>query len=232
MGSAVTKKSGIKGSVRKSAEKSAPRKIPAAERALMDTLITAGEISDPEGPRGRLLAAAAQLFQDKGFARTTVRDIAGEVGILSGSIFHHFRNKEELLCQVMLEVTRVARARMNAAVARATDPRDCLLACIRCELEAIHGIAVPGFPILVAEWRSLSADNQRLVLAERERYEAIWIEALSARPEGVGIADPQLARKLLLGALAHTHSWFRPRRGGLSLPALTEQALIMVWPQT
>ena len=207
------------------------RKGTAGERKLMAALIAAGAISDPQGPRGRLLHAAARLFQEKGFAQTTVRDIAAEVGILSGSIFHHFRNKEELLCQVMLEVSRVARARMDAAVAEQRDPRARLLACIRCELEAIHGLAVPGFPILVSEWRSLSAASQQQVLAEREQYEAIWIAVLAARPAGVGVADAQLARKLLLGALAHSHSWFKPRRRGLTLDALAAEVLLMAWPE-
>ena len=46
-----------------------------------------------DSPRGRLLSAAAHLFRDKGFDRTTVRDIAASVGIQSGSIFHHFKSK-------------------------------------------------------------------------------------------------------------------------------------------
>lgn len=200
------------------------------QEAVVSDMVAAGEICDPQGPRGRLLNAAARLFQDKGFARTTVRDIAAEVGILSGSIFHHFRNKEALLCEVMLEVTRVARARMAAAVSEEEGARERLLACIRCELEAIHGLAVPGFPILVSEWRSLSAENQRAVLVERDRYEAIWLFCLEARPAGSGVSDPQLARKLILGALAHSHSWFKPRNRGLTLNGLAEQALLMVWP--
>ena len=57
-----------------------------------------------DSPRGRLLSAAAHLFRDKGFDRTTVRDIAASVGIQSGSIFHHFKSKEDILFAVMEEV--------------------------------------------------------------------------------------------------------------------------------
>lgn len=201
----------------------------AEDATLVRALVSAGSISDPDGPRGRLIGAAARLFQDKGFALTTVRDIAAEVGILSGSIFHHVKNKEELLCAIMLEVTRLAKARMAAAVERQTHPRDRLLACITCELEAIHGLAVPGFPILVTEWRCLSPANQAKVLAEREQYEAIWLQVLEQRPPDCGIADPQLARRLLLGALSHTHNWFKPRGRGLTMKTLAEQALLTVW---
>ncbi|WP_105104283.1 TetR/AcrR family transcriptional regulator [Microbulbifer pacificus] len=208
----------------------AGRLKPADEVRLVQELVSSGCISDPAGPRGRLISAAARLFQDKGFALTTVRDIAAEVGILSGSIFHHVKNKEELLCAIMLEVTRLARARMAAAVDQQVHPRDRLLACIICELEAIHGLAVPGFPLLVTEWRCLSSENQVRVLAEREQYEALWVEVLQQRPPGGGVADAQLARRLLLGALSHTHSWFKPRGRGLTMNTLAEQALLTVWP--
>ncbi|SDK13387.1 TetR/AcrR family transcriptional regulator [Microbulbifer yueqingensis] len=190
----------------------------------MDSLVACGELTDPSSPRGRLLNAAAHLFVEKGFARTTVRDIAGEVGILSGSIFHHFRSKEEILCQVMREVTLFARARMAQAAAQASSPTSKLRACILCELEAIHGRAVPGFTILVSEWRSLSGKNQAVVLALREEYEQLWREVLE---EAESVADPALARRLLQGALSHTYHWFRQKDGGLSLGELADELVVL-----
>ncbi|WP_237056856.1 TetR/AcrR family transcriptional regulator [Microbulbifer sediminum] len=188
----------------------------------MEALVAQGELTDPASPRGRLLNAAALLFVEKGFARTTVRDIAAEVGILSGSIFHHFRSKEAILCQVMREVTIFARARMEAAVAQERTPRGRLRACILCELEAIHGRAVPGFTILVSEWRSLSPESQRQVLQLRERYERLWRDVLA---EAGRMDDPALARRLLQGSLAHSYHWFRPKKQGLSLDELAGQVL-------
>lgn len=197
-------------------------------RQLITSLVADGILTDPESPRGRLLNAAARLFEQKGFARTTVRDLAAEVGILSGSIFHHFASKEAILCQVMQEVVQYARARMEYAVSRAKTPRDRLRACILCELEAIHGLAVPGFSILVVEWRSLSAESQKQVLKLRDEYEALWCEVIeNALPR---CSDPALTRRLLAGALIHTHSWFKPRGRGLSLSELAEETLQIFAP--
>ena len=194
-----------------------------SRKALISSLVTSGDLTDPESPRGKLLNAAARLFEQKGYARTTVRDIAAEVGILSGSIFHHFANKEEILFCVMQEVTVYARARMQEAVAAAESPREKLRACIQCELEAIHGLAVPGFSILVLEWRSLSLENQRKVLRLRDDYEQIWRDTLSVA-NGVDV-DPALTRRLLQGALTHTHTWFQPRGRGLTLEQLADEVL-------
>ncbi|MDR9778931.1 helix-turn-helix domain-containing protein, partial [Rhizobium hidalgonense] len=47
-----------------------------------------------DSPRGKILRVAAYLFQQQGYTRTTVRDIATMVGIQSGSLFHHFKSKD------------------------------------------------------------------------------------------------------------------------------------------
>ncbi|WP_237065228.1 TetR/AcrR family transcriptional regulator [Microbulbifer guangxiensis] len=199
------------------------------DRTLIDQLVADGELSDPASTRGRLLNCGARLFQQKGFARTTVRDIGAEVGILSGSIFHHFSSKEEILRCVMEEVIRFARARMAAAVAAEEDPRDQLRACIRCELEAVHGHSVPGFSILVLEWRSLSSESQASVLRLRDSYEQIWREVFTRL--GRPLDDPALSRRLIQGAIAHTHNWFRPEGKTLSLEGLSGQILAVFAPE-
>ena len=51
--------------------------------------------------RMELVRAAARLFRDRGYERTTVRDIGNAVGLQSGSLFYHFRTKEEILVAVM-----------------------------------------------------------------------------------------------------------------------------------
>ncbi|TMJ43828.1 MAG: helix-turn-helix transcriptional regulator, partial [Alphaproteobacteria bacterium] len=48
-----------------------------------------------------IVSAAAKVFRTKGYHAATVRDIAEEVGILKGSLYHHFASKEELLYLVV-----------------------------------------------------------------------------------------------------------------------------------
>ncbi|MCO1334251.1 TetR/AcrR family transcriptional regulator [Microbulbifer sp. OS29] len=195
---------------------------------LICALVAQGVLTDPDSARGRLLNAAARLFEQKGYARTTVRDLAAEIGILSGSIFHHFSSKEQILCAVMREVTIFAGARMRSAAERSASPQERLKACIQSELEAIHGLAVPGFSILVVEWRSLSEESQQEVLRLREEYEQIWLDAISAAHCAGG--DPALVRRLLVGALSHTYSWFKPRDNGLTISDLAGRILAIFAP--
>ena len=51
--------------------------------------------------RNELVVAAAKLFKENSFDRTTVRMLAAATGIKSGSLFHHFKGKEEILVAVI-----------------------------------------------------------------------------------------------------------------------------------
>jgi TetR/AcrR family transcriptional regulator, cholesterol catabolism regulator len=195
---------------------------------VMRELVDNGQLTDPDSARGKLLQTAAHLFRNKGFERTTVRDLASAVGIQSGSIFHHFRSKDEILRAVMEETIRYNTALMRAALAEAGSVRERVLALIRCELQSIMGGTGEAMAVLVYEWRSLSEQGQRQVLALRDIYEDLWLEVLGqAKEAGYIRADVFITRRFLTGALSWTTTWFRVE-GSLSLDELAEQALILV----
>lgn len=200
-----------------------------SQNQILQSLIAENLVSDPKGARGRLLQEAARLFREKGYERTTVRDLAAAVGIQSGSLFHHFRTKEEILKAVMVETIRLNTALMQAAMEVAETPKDKLRALVRAELESINGQTGEAMAVLVFEWRSLSADSQSEVLELRDIYEALWLEVLGTlKDEGRLLADPFVVRRMLTGALSWTVTWYRPERGGLSLDGLTDQVMAML----
>ena len=51
--------------------------------------------------RDELLGLAASMFAERGLRATTVRDIADGAGILSGSLYHHFSSKEEMVDELL-----------------------------------------------------------------------------------------------------------------------------------
>ena len=64
--------------------------------------MTTGTPSPPPATRrDELLELAAAMFADRGLRATTVRDIADAAGILSGSLYHHFSSKEEMVDEVL-----------------------------------------------------------------------------------------------------------------------------------
>jgi AcrR family transcriptional regulator len=196
---------------------------------ILQALIADNLVSDPAGARGRLLKEAARLFRDKGYERTTVRDLAAAVGIQSGSLFHHFRTKEEILKAVMVETIHLNTALMQAATEVADSARDKLRALIRAELESVNGQTGEAMAVLVFEWRSLSIDAQAEILKLRDIYEQLWLDVLgSLKQEGDLEADPFVVRRMLTGALSWTVTWYKPGRGGLSLDKLTDEIMAMM----
>jgi len=196
---------------------------------IVQSLIADNLVSDPDSARGRLLREAARLFRDKGYERTTVRDLAAAVGIQSGSLFHHFRTKEEILKAVMVETIRLNTAVMQAAMDAADSSREKLRALVSAELESINGQTGEAMAVLVYEWRSLSETSQAEVLKLRDIYETLWLDVLgSLKEDGSLLADPFVVRRMLTGALSWTVTWYRPERGGLTLDGLTDQVVAML----
>lgn len=191
-------------------------------------LIASGQVTDPESARGKLLQTAAHLFRNKGYERTTVRDLAGAVGIQSGSIFHHFKSKDDILRAVMQETIHYNTALMRAELVEAGSVRERVLALIRCELQSIMGGSGEAMAVLVYEWRSLSPEGQAAVLALRDIYEQIWLQVLGeAKDAGFIKGDVFITRRFLTGALSWTTTWFRAQ-GSMTLEQLAQEALLLV----
>ncbi|QKK03432.1 MAG: TetR/AcrR family transcriptional regulator [Pseudomonadota bacterium] len=178
--------------------------------------------------RDRLIAAAARLFRQRGYERTSVRQLADAVGILSGSVFHHFASKEDILMAVMTTTIEAMTERLQAAGCSATAPLERLRALVRTELDLLHGDTRDGVAVAFFQWHSLGEGNQTRVLALREDYERIWLKALeAARAAGLIRADPFITRRLLTGALGWTIYWYRPD-GPLDTDHLAEEIICLV----
>lgn len=64
-------------------------------------MTTRAQTPPPATRRDELLELAATMFAQRGLRATTVRDIADAAGILSGSLYHHFASKEEMVDEVL-----------------------------------------------------------------------------------------------------------------------------------
>lgn len=193
--------------------------------ALTQQLVSEGTIVDPSSAKGLLLKAAATLFREKGFDRTTVRELAKEIGILSGSLFHHYASKQEILRNVMEQTILLNTARMELALSQNDSTKDKLHALILCELQAILIDTGAEMAVLVYEWRALNPENQELILELRDHYESLWLGVLeSAYQEGIITVAPSILRRLLAGAISWSINWYK-HGGELSLVSLSEMTL-------
>jgi AcrR family transcriptional regulator len=197
-------------------KKADPARLSASQRAALARIGArrGGSLSgaDGAGPlraREHLLAVAVREFSRKGFARTSVRDIAQAAGIQPGSLYHHFASKDDLFVAAhsagMREVTRL----VEAATARSHDPWERLEIAFTVHIRHL----ISGNDLTVWTGASLflfeSPEMQRQLRAERDRFEAVYRRLIADLPLPAGI-DRSLLRLQLLGALNWTRTWYRP----------------------
>jgi TetR/AcrR family transcriptional regulator, cholesterol catabolism regulator len=72
--------------------------------------------------RKEILDAAMEVFAEKGIMAATVRDIGDRAGILSGSLYHHFASKEEMIVEILVPVVRGQTEIFDRIVADTDDP--------------------------------------------------------------------------------------------------------------
>lgn len=75
-----------------------------------------------EARRRQILAAAVEVFAEKGFHTSRVSDIATRAGVAYGLVYHYFRNKDEILRTIFLERWAIVLQVIESAVNDAETP--------------------------------------------------------------------------------------------------------------
>lgn len=140
--------------------------------------------AQPASRRDELLDLAATMFAERGLKATTVRDIADSAGILSGSLYHHFKSKEQMVEEVLKDFLDWLFARYQEILDSETTPLGQLTGLFMASFEAIehrHAQVV----IYQDEAKRLSSIPQFAFVDERNREQRkMWIDILQQ-----GIAD-------------------------------------------
>jgi AcrR family transcriptional regulator len=128
--------------------------------------------------RDELLDLAATMFAERGLRATTVRDIADSAGILSGSLYHHFKSKEQMVEEVLRDFLDWLFTRYQEIVGREADPLERVKGLFMTSFEAIenrHAQVV----IYQDEAKRLSGLPQfEFVEARNREQRRMWVDVL------------------------------------------------------
>ena len=164
--------------------------------------------------RARLVVLAGELFAQKGYRATTVREIADAAGILSGSLYHHFDSKESIGDEILSSFINEVLADYHGAVASAQDPRAAIEQIVRSTSRTLarHRAALA---MLQNDWSYFAAQPRFAYLPRALReIERIWVTQLEAGQEsGLFRADldAKLTYRLLRDVLWIPEQWRRTR---------------------
>jgi TetR/AcrR family transcriptional regulator, cholesterol catabolism regulator len=186
----------------------------ATKRALgWAAVTTAGAVRTGSERRDEILAIAAELFAERGFGATTVREIADAAGILSGSLYHHFDSKESMVDDLVRGLLDRLTTRYREIVATRDDAEQMLRALVR---EAFTAIAEDRatVAVMVNEWNLFVTFPRFAYLRDvEEEAERIWVGVLARGMRSGAFQselDPRLVYRMMRDAIWVSVRWYRP----------------------
>ena len=168
-----------------------------------------GGDSSPSLSRERLILAAARVLGERGYQGASLSKICAAAGILPGSLYHHFRSKEDLFVNVHAEGFRQLNEAVDSALAAHRDAWTRLQAACAAHLTLLVGSPDVSLVTGTSLFHTAPAALQRRLNRDRDAYEERYralIDDLRLPPA----VDRSLLRLYLFGALNWTRMWYRP----------------------
>ncbi|WP_324784394.1 TetR/AcrR family transcriptional regulator [Streptomyces sp. H51] len=126
-----------------------------------------------------ILTHAMEAFNEHGYHGTSVRDIAGRVGVTVPALYYHYENKQALLATLLETSMKDVLDRCRAAAAEAGDdplPRFCAMV----ESIVLYMAHRKGLAFLDTEIRSLEPGNRARYVALRDYLEHMLLDTVEA----------------------------------------------------
>ncbi len=186
------------------------------------------ELHAPETRKEQILRAAARLFADRGYAATSVRDIASALDLQGGSLYSHMGGKEDLLWEIVDRAAGQFLGAAERAVAGPNTASDRLRRLVRAHVNLVAS-DLAAAACYLNEWKLLGTERRAALKAKRDQYEAHFRHVIE---DGVASGEfsptePKFASLFLLGALNWAHQWFRTE-GPLSPDEVADRMADMI----
>jgi TetR/AcrR family transcriptional regulator, cholesterol catabolism regulator len=165
--------------------------------------------------RDTILLHAAELFATNGVSATTVRQIADRVGMLSGSLYHHFSSKDLIAEEIVVTYLDDLRAAYRELDKKQLEPLDMLREVVRISFDI-----VATHPHAVEIYQNETAFLPRLprfrhIESVAKEIHAIWADVIEAGVAGGQFrrdVNPRLFHRLLRDAVWLSPRWFKPTK--------------------
>ena len=153
--------------------------------------------------RAEILSVAARLFAQHGYRGTTIDDLGAALGLTGPALYRHFRNKEALLAEMLLDISERLLAEGRARVASASGPQAALTALLDWHI----GFALDEPSLIVVHERELAsvpAPQRREVRRLQRAYAEEWTQVLRRIQPAVTDVRARAAVHAVFGLLNST----------------------------
>lgn len=164
--------------------------------------------------REEILQVAAALFASRGFEAASIREIGDAAGILSGSLYHHFKSKDEMLHDLLRRFVDKLVPLYESVLAESEDVTETMANLITAGLKVSLENS-SELTVIMHERKFLNRNPEfsyvNEVMLEVER---IWYGVLQ---EGVRSGafskdlDMNLVLRMIMDLISSTVTWYSPR---------------------
>ncbi|HNW27932.1 MAG TPA: TetR/AcrR family transcriptional regulator [Spirochaetota bacterium] len=163
----------------------------------------------------RIIAESSRLFWEKGYAETSMKDIAGACGFRPGNIYNFFTGKESILFEILYQemmdiVAPIAHLKDDESV----DPVAALRLMIENHVKLTLGEKSSSKLLFDVGLNNLSPGNRKKIIKLRDDYDAIGV-AIVRRGKKAGIfakdVDDKIAVFSIGSIIARSRIWYSPK---------------------
>jgi AcrR family transcriptional regulator len=168
--------------------------------------------TDGQTTRELVRSTSTELFAERGFAATTMRNLADRAGLPLSAFYYYFKSKYDVLLAIMdAEMSRLEEGIADLADSSAP-PAERLVALVSRHVE-VHLADPASARVADHELRSLSDADRLAIVARRDSYERNFRDVLVAGVESGRFArdlDIPLASMAVLTMATSVIDWWRP----------------------
>ncbi|HSG79148.1 MAG TPA: TetR/AcrR family transcriptional regulator [Acidimicrobiia bacterium] len=162
------------------------------------------------GRRSEIIEVATRLFSERGYAATSLEDIAEVIGFTKPAIYYYFGSKDEILFEIHDGIVRVGLERVEAIREAGGNPADQLDQVLREHIARLLD-NVEANLVFAREQAALSEDRAADIRDRDRAYEravrAIYVDGVA--DGSFKDIDPRVAVGSLLAACNWAHRWYR-----------------------
>lgn len=173
-------------------------------------LVSVDPKDDNSARRVEILEAAAKLFSKAGYDSVGMRDIADLAGILPGSLYYHFKSKQEIYIAVHRAALARSAQRITAAIEKVTAPWARLEAAIAAQLEGQLDPGSVTWP-MINDKSAMSGEMRKILIDDRDAFEVQYKKLIADLPLPARL-DRSVLRLNLLATLNSVRIWYQPGR--------------------
>ncbi len=160
--------------------------------------------SNPKSKKQIIFQEAAELFRDKGYPATSMRDLAERVGLKPSSFYSHIKSKEEILQKICFDSAEKFTIGMKEVCDTEATNKEKLQLLIRLHIKVATEDPTTA-TVFNDEWRHLSEPHLSNFLALRRDYESHFLKIIEA---GISTQEfKQISPSLVLYTIINSLRW-------------------------